>query len=129
QNEWLFDKDWGVDVPVSSPAMLYGLIGRDLVLGNVVPLLDLRADDVAVEEVTLPADAGAVGGTLADVSLPANVSVIAVIAAAGAGVLPARGETPLGAGDVLLLLTQGALDEEAVLRALGITPPAVSDEA
>ncbi|MHB1136657.1 MAG: TrkA C-terminal domain-containing protein, partial [Coriobacteriia bacterium] len=129
QNEWLFDKDWGVDVPVSSPAMLYGLIGRDLVLGNVVPLLDLRADDVAVEEVTLPVDAGAVGDTLADVSLPANVSVIAVIAAGGAGVLPARGETPLGAGDVLLLLTQGALDEQAVLSALGINPPAVPGEA
>lgn len=128
-NEWLFDKDWGVDVPVSSPAMLYGLIGRDLVFGNVVPLLDLRADDVAVEEVTLPPDAGAVGGTLADVSLPANVSVIAVIAAGGAGVLPARGETPLGAGDVLLLLTQGALDEQAVLSAIGIMPPDVSDEA
>src|SRR5699024_6429055 len=105
------------------------LIGRDLVFGNVVPLLDLRADDVAVEEVTLPADAGAVGGTLADVSLPANVSVIAVIAAHGAGVLPARGETPLGANDVLLLLTQGTLDEEAVLSALGITPPAESEEA
>ena len=122
-NEWLFDKEWGVDVPVSSPAMLYGLIGRDLVLGNVVPLLDLRADDVAVEEITLPSDAGAVGRTLADVSLPANVSVIAVIAVGGLGVLPARGETPLGAGDVLLLLTQGALDESAVLNSLGIAHP------
>ena len=122
-NEWLFDKEWGVDVPVSSPAMLYGLIGRDLVLGNVVPLLDLRADDVAVEEITLPSDAGAVGRTLADVSLPANVSVIAVIAAGGMGVLLARGETPLGAGDVLLLLTQGALDESAVLNSLGIAHP------
>lgn len=122
-NEWLFVKEWGVDIPVSSPGMLYGLIGRDLTLGNVVPLLDLRADDVAVEEVTLPADAAVVGRTLGDVVLPANVSVIAIIASGG-GVAPARGETPLGVGDVLLLLTQGVLDEDAVLAALGITHPA-----
>src|SRR5574340_686904 len=61
RNEWLFDKEWGVDVAVSSPAMLYGLIGRDLVFGDVIPLLDLRAADVAVDEVRLPADASAVG--------------------------------------------------------------------
>lgn len=128
ENEWLFDKEWGVDVPVSSPAMLYGLIGRDLVFGNIVPLLDLRADDVEVEEVTLPADAAIVGHTLAEVSLPANVSVIAVLGAGGTGGRPARGETVLGPNDVLLLLTQGALDEPAVLAALGIEPTETPSE-
>jgi len=119
QNEWLFDKDWGVDIAVSSPAMLYGLIGRDLVFGHLVPLLDLRADDVAVEEVRLPEHAEAVGKRLADVTLPANITVMAVLAAEG-GVHAARGETELAAGDQLLLLAQGALDEAAVLEALGI---------
>lgn len=119
-NEWLFDREWGVDVAVSSPAMLYGLIGRELVFGDVIPLLDLRSDDVAVEEVRLPANATAVGRTLAEVSLPANITVMAILAAEG-GVRAARGETVLGAGDQLLLLAQGALDEPAVLEALGIT--------
>jgi trk system potassium uptake protein TrkA len=117
-NEWLFDKEWGVDVAVSSPAMLYGLIGRDLVFGDVVPLLDLQADDVQVDEVRLPEDAEAVGKTLADIALPANVTVMAVIAAGG-GVRAARGETRLEAGDQLLILVQGAMDSAAVLEALG----------
>lgn len=127
-NEWLFDREWGVDVAVSSPAMLYGLIGRDLVFGHLVPLLDLRADDVAVEEVRLPETAEAAGKRLADVSLPANVTVMAILAAEG-GVHAARGETVLAAGDQLLLLAQGALDEGAVLDALGIgkEPPPADD--
>jgi trk system potassium uptake protein TrkA len=122
RNEWLFDKAWGVDVAVSSPAMLYGLIGRDLVFGDVIPLLDLRADDVAVDEVRLPETAAAVGKTLAEVALPNNVTVMAVLAAEG-GVRTARGDTMLAAGDQLLMLAQGDLDESAVLSALGITPP------
>jgi len=126
-NQWLFDKEWGVDVAVSSPAMLYGLIGRELVFGDVIPLLDLRSDDVAVEEVRLPAQAAAVGKTLAEVALPANITVMAVLAAEG-GVRAARGETVLGAGDQLLLLTQGTLDEPAVLEALGITCEGKAEE-
>ena len=127
RNEWLFDKAWGVDVAVSSPAMLYGLIGRDLVFGDVIPLLDLRADDVAVDEVRLPVDATAVGRTLAQVALPANITVMAVLAAEG-GVRAARGETVLEAGDQLLLLAQGALDNAAVLTALGIASRDEADE-
>lgn len=123
RNQWLFDKNWGVDVAVSSPAMLYGMIGRDLVFGDVIPLLDLRADDVEVDEVRLPASASAVGATLAEVALPGNVTVMAILAAEG-GVRAARGDTVLQAGDQLLLLAQGGLDEPAVLAALGIKPPA-----
>jgi trk system potassium uptake protein TrkA len=128
-NEWLFDKEWGVDVAVSSPAMLYGLVGRDIVFGHIVPLLDLRADDVAVEEVRLPAEAEAVGKRLAEIALPANITVMAVLAAEG-GVRPARGETVLAAGDQLLLLAHGGLDERSVLEALGISeePPAQADD-
>lgn len=126
RNAWLFDKEWGVDVPVSSPAMLYGLIARDIMFGDVIPLLDLKADDVSVGEVKLPKDAGAVGSRLADISLPANVTVIAVIAAEG-GARPARGDTLLNAGDELLLLTQGSTDEAAILSALGIECPEKQD--
>lgn len=127
RNEWLFDKAWGVDVAVSSPAMLYGLIGRDLVFGDVVPLLDLRADDVAVDEVRLPESATAVGKTLAEVALPGNITVMAILAAEG-GVHAARGETVLEVGDQLLLLAQGTLDGPAVLGALGITCEITEDE-
>lgn len=125
-NEWLFDTEWGVDVAVSSPEMLYGLIGRDLVFGHLVPLLDLRADDVAVEEIRLPEDAESVGRRLADIALPANVSAIAVITEGG--VHPARGETELEAGDQLLLLVHGAVDDHAVIQALGIREQPLSGD-
>ncbi|MGB4592532.1 MAG: TrkA family potassium uptake protein [Coriobacteriia bacterium] len=128
RNEWLFDKEWGVDVAVSSPAMLYGLIGRDLTFGDIVPLLDLRADDVAVEEIRLPENAAAVGSKLADVALPEDVTIMAILAAGG-GVHAAHGETVLAAGDQLLLLAEGGLDEPAVLAALGIRPATEADVA
>lgn len=121
RNEWLFDKTWGVDVAVSSPAMLYGLIGRDLAFGDVIPLLDLRADDVTVEEVRLPAGVPAVGATLGSLTLPDTVSIMAILAAEG-GVRPTRAETILLAGDQLLLLVQGVVEESAILDAFGIVP-------
>lgn len=121
RNEWLFDREWGVDVAVSSPAMLYGLIGRELTFGDVIPLLDLRADDVTVEEVRLPHGAAAVGAVLGSLTLPENVSVMAILAAEG-GVRPTRAETVLSAGDQVLLLVQGAMDEQSILDAFGVPP-------
>jgi NhaP-type Na+/H+ and K+/H+ antiporter len=86
---------------------------------DVIPLLDLRADNVAVEEVRLPEGAASVGATLSTIVLPENVSVMAVLAAEG-GVRPTRAETVLSAGDMVLLLVQGELDEPAVRAAFGI---------
>lgn len=125
RNEWLFDKAWGVDVAVSSPAMLYGLIGRELAFGDVIPLLDLRADDVTVEEVRLPDGVSAVGATLGTLTLPDNVSIMAILAAEG-GVRQTRLETVLSAGDQVLLLVQGEVAEDSIRAAFGI--PAQSDE-
>lgn len=121
RNEWLFDKEWGVDVAISSPEMTYGLISRDLAFGDVIPLLALRKDDVEVDEVRLPEGAKAVGLTLSEVALPGNVTVMAILSPAGGGVRQARGDAVLGAGDQLLLLAQGELDGPAVLEALGIS--------
>ena len=57
RNEWLFDKEWGVDVAVSSPQVLYGLIEKDLGFGDLITLLKLKADGVYLEEITLPESA------------------------------------------------------------------------
>lgn len=119
RNEWLFDKEWGVDVAVSSPAMLYGIIGRELAFGDVIPLLDLRADDVTVEEIRLPEGVPSVGAELGALALPDNVSIMAILAAEG-GVRQTRPETTLAAGDQVLLLVQGVIDERSILDAFGI---------
>lgn len=119
RNEWLFDKEWGVDVAMSSPAVLYGLIEKDLGFGDLITLLKLQADGVAVEEMTLPEDAAYIGHKLSEVPLPANVTVMAILAADGY-VQAARGGTLLVAGDQLLLLVEGELSQEKLREAFGI---------
>lgn len=128
RNEWLFDREWGVDVAVSSPAMLYGLIGRELAIGDVIPLLDLRADDITVEEVRLPEGVSAIGSTLGALRLPDNVSIMAILAAEG-GVRQTRLETVLAAGDQVLLLVQGDVEENAIRSAFGIRPQTEEERA
>jgi trk system potassium uptake protein TrkA len=119
QNEWLFDKEWGVDVAVSSTAVLQGLIEKQIGLGDLTTLLKLQADGVSVEEITLPDDAKTVGKKLKDVPMPANVTVMAILARDGY-VQAARGETNLVAGDQLLLLVEGELIESVIQDAFGI---------
>lgn len=118
-NEWLFDKEWGVDVAVSSPAVLYGLVEKDLGFGDLITLLKLQADNVSVEEMTLPENAALIGHKLSEVPLPANVTVMAILAAEGY-VQAARGDTLLIAGDQLLLLVEGELSGERLREAFGI---------
>lgn len=123
RNEWLFDKEWGVDVPVSSPQVLYGLIEKDLGFGDLITLLKLKAEGVYLEELTLPETATKVGKRLSDIGLPANVNVMAILASGGYIQAP-RGDTPLVAGDQMLLLVEGSLDEAVIRDAFGIQEPA-----
>ncbi len=121
RNEWLFDKEWGVDVPISSAQMAYGLIEKDLGFGDLVSLMKLNAQGVSIEEVTLPASATSVGSRLSEVELPLNVRVMAILAADGSAQVP-HGETLLAAGDQLLLLVDGPLDQGVIHEALGVPP-------
>jgi trk system potassium uptake protein TrkA len=126
RNEWLFDREWGVDVAVSSANVLYGLIEKDLAFGDLITLLKLQGDGVAIEELTLPEAAASVGKSLAEVALPGNVTVMAVLA--GGTVQAPRGETRLSAGDQLLLLVEGETSEHAIRAALGIPAEGGTDE-
>lgn len=118
-NEWLFDKEWGVDVAISNPAVLLGLVEKDLGMGDLITLLRLQADGVSVEEMTLPEDARSVGRKLSEVPLPSNVTVMAILARGGY-VQAARGDTLLVAGDQLLLLVEGELTEGRIREAFGV---------
>jgi trk/ktr system potassium uptake protein len=126
RNEWLFTKDFGVDVPVSSTSVMLSLVEKELGFGDLVTLLRLQADNVSIEEITLPATAAAVGKSLAEISLPENSHIMAIINPES-GLTVARGDTVLAAGDELLMFSDGAHKTE-VRTALGIvlpvTPPA-----
>lgn len=127
QNEWLYDKEWGVDIAVSSPAVLYGLIEKQVGFGDLITLLKLQADGIAIEEITLPASAKQISHQLSEVPLPANVQVMAIVAAEGY-VQIARGNTVLVEGDQLLLLVEGEPDEGAIREAFGIPEDAPLNE-
>ena len=118
-NDWLFDKEWGVDVAVSSAAILQGLIEKQIGLGDITTLLKLQSDGVAVDEVNVPAGCGCVGKPLGSIEMPENVIVMAVLGAEGE-VKQARDETIVNGGDQLLLLAKGDLDRSALREALGV---------
>ncbi|MBI5231442.1 MAG: TrkA family potassium uptake protein [Coriobacteriales bacterium] len=130
RNEWLFTKEWGVDVAVSSTAVMLSLVEKEIGLGDLVTLLRLQADNVEIEEIKLPSDAGVVGKRLAELSLPTGTHVMAILCEEGLRV--ASGDTLLAAGDELLIINQG-VEEFAVREALGLKPvettqPTVTEE-
>jgi len=124
KNEWLFTKEFGVDVPVSSTSMMLSLVEKEVGFGDLVTLLRLQADNVSIEEITLPQSASAVGKTLMEVPLPENCHVMAIITPDG-GLTIAKGDTVLSAGDELLLISDGMHDPE-VCTALGVTSDAIA---
>jgi trk system potassium uptake protein TrkA len=127
KNEWLFTKEFGVDVPVSSTSMMLSLVEKEVGFGDLITLLRLQADNVSIEEITLPPTASAVGKRLMDLPLPENCHVMAIITPAGELTI-AKGDTVLAAGDELLLISDGERDSE-VCSALGVGTEAIVSAA
>lgn len=122
KNEWLFTKQWGVDVAVSTANIIYSLIDNEVSLGDVITLMRLSAENMVIDELTLPVDAKAVGRTIAALDLPKTAHIMAIISK-GEITVP-RGETVLSAGDEVLILSE--LGGEKQLRAtFGVRPDAV----
>ena len=116
-NEWMFTSEWGVDVAVSTASIIVSLVEKEVSLGDIVSLLTLQAENVAIEEVLLPAESPVVGLTLAEVTLPEDTRIMAIIS--GREVKIPQGDTLLAEGDRLLLLAQ--LDrQDAMHDALGL---------
>ncbi len=83
RNEWLFDESWGVDVHVSTPALITSLVDEAVEVGSVVSLMDLAHGRMKLAEVTLAGDSPVIvrGLTLDDLRLPDAVRVVAVLRA------------------------------------------------
>jgi trk system potassium uptake protein len=113
KNEWLFTKQWGVDVAISTANVIYNLIEKEVSLGDVITLMGLSAENMVIDELTLTRDADAVGKTLAALNLPKTAHIMAIIS--GGEIVVPRGDTLLGAGDEVLILS--AKGEEGRLRA------------
>jgi len=112
KNEWLFTKQWGVDVAVSTANVIYSLIDKEVSLGDVITLMGLSAENMVIDELTLSPDADAVGKSLAQLDLPKAAHIMAIIS--GGEIVVPKGDTVLGAGDEVLILS--AIGEETRLR-------------
>ena len=104
KNEWLFNETWGVDVSVSTPHLLTALVEEAVSVGSLVRLLQFEGGKARLEEVTLAEASPAVGKLVSELGMPRDSTLVAIVR--DEHVIVPRGDTPLQAGDeVLVLLT------------------------
>ena len=104
ENEWLFNETWGVDVSVSTPHLLTALVEEAVTVGTLVRLLQFEGGKARLEEVTLADTSPAVGKLVSELGMPRDSTLVAIVR--DEHVIVPRGDTPLQAGDeVLVLLT------------------------
>jgi trk system potassium uptake protein TrkA len=117
-NHWLFNESWGVDVSVSTPQLLTALVEEAVSVGSLVRLLQFEGGAANLVEVTLAEGSPAEGMALADLEIPRDATIVAVVRADRL-VVP-RGDTVLSAGDEVLALVIG--DAEDAVRRLLVGP-------
>ena len=107
KNQWLFTESWGVDVSVSTPQLLTALVEEAVSVGALVRLLQFQGGAAHLVEVTLAEDSPADGTPIAELGVPREATIVAVVREDRL-VVP-RGDTVLSAGDeVLVLVTADA---------------------
>jgi trk system potassium uptake protein TrkA len=81
RNEWLFNESWGVDVSVSTPALITSLVDEAVEVGAIIPLMTLAHGRMRLIEVTLDQNAPAVVDDLSldELRLPDSLRVVAVV--------------------------------------------------
>ncbi|MCA1840472.1 MAG: TrkA family potassium uptake protein [Actinomycetota bacterium] len=113
KNEWLFNESWGVDAPVSPPHLLTSLVEEAVTVGDLVTLLRLEQGQVLLVEFKLGENSPAVGKVLAELTLPRDCALVAIVR--NGHVFAPRDETPLVVGDEILALStqdgQSALEQ------------------
>ena len=109
-NEWMFNSMWGVDVSVSTPHLLTALVEEAVAVGSLVKLLSLEHGKAGLNEVTLAAGSPAIGHSIADLQLPRESTVVAVIRD-GHVVVPTP-DIVLHINDEVLILATGDVEAE-----------------
>ncbi len=108
-NEWLYTKDWGVDVPISQVHLTSKVIEEEIGLGELVTLLKLNRGAAALVEVRLPETSPCRGRAIRDLAFPSDAVIVSVIRG-GKLVIP-RGDTTLEAGDEILAVSTVAAEK------------------
>ena len=114
KNHWLFNETWGVDVSVSTPHLLTALVEEAVSVGSLVRLLQFEGGEARLVEVTLADSSPAHDQSIAELGVPRDATIVAVVRE-GHVIVP-RGDTVVRAGDeVLALVTE---DSEDAVKAI-----------
>ena len=114
KNQWLFNESWGVDVSVSTPQLLTSLVEEAVSVGSLVRLLQFQGGSANLVEVTLAEDSPAAGVAIADLGIPRDATIVAVVR--DDRLVVPRGDTVLLSGDEVLALVTS--DVEGTVHAL-----------
>jgi trk/ktr system potassium uptake protein len=110
KNEWLFNENWGVDLPVSTPHLITALVEEAVSVGRLVRILQFEGGSVRLVEVTLAENAPVVDQAIRDLEIPRDATIVAVVR--GEHVVMPRGDTVFEAGDeVLAMVTTDSEDD------------------
>jgi trk system potassium uptake protein TrkA len=104
-NEWLFNESWGVDVAVSTPLLLTALVEEAVSVGSLVRLLQFERGNAHLVEVTLAEGSPAIGKSIADLDLPRDATLVAIVR--DEHLVVPRGDVVLADGDEVLALVKG----------------------
>jgi len=109
KNQWLFNESWGVDVSVCMPLMMTALVEEAVSVGSLVRLLRLERGHANLVEVTLADTSPAVGTSLAELDIPRDATIVAVVRSER--LIVPRGDTVLEPGDEVLALVTGQAEQ------------------
>ncbi|WP_037607424.1 potassium channel family protein [Streptacidiphilus rugosus] len=114
KNEWLFNEAWGVDVAVSTPRLMSALVEEAVSVGDLVRLMRFSQGDANLVELTLAADASAVGTQVKSISWPEDTALVTIIRE-GRVLVPSGSDTLEGGDELLFVATA---ERESELEAL-----------
>jgi trk system potassium uptake protein TrkA len=110
QNEWLFNENWGVDLSVSTPQLITALVEEAVTVGRLVRILQFEGGRARLVEATLADDSPVIDQSIAEVDVPRNATIVAIVRAEHV-VMP-RGDTVFEAGDEVLAMVTPESEEE-----------------
>lgn len=110
KNEWMFTENWGVDLFVSTPTLITALVEEAVSVGRLVEILRFEGGLARLVEVTLADDAAVVGQAIAQIAIPREATIVAILR--DEHLVVPRGETTFEPGDeVLALVTPDSEDQ------------------
>ncbi|MDY5272847.1 MAG: TrkA family potassium uptake protein [Arcanobacterium sp.] len=121
-NEWLFDEQWGVDYPVSTPRIMTMIIEGAVSSGELVRRLDFYESGAGLYQATVPAGAVADGTAVASLLLPQGILLTTVLRD-GVPFVP-EPDLTITAEDQLLFVVSKEGEEDIPLVQALVSPPA-----